>query len=56
MFVKVFSNVFSQTGETALHIACARGYVKIVDLLVKAKAHINAVEKVCKFMLGDTQF
>ena len=47
---------FSQTGETALHRASARGHVKIVDLLIKAKAHIDAVEKVWKCTLGDIQY
>ena len=55
MFFIVCSNVFSQTGETVLHIASARGHIKIVDLLIKAKVHINAVEKVWKCMLGDIQ-
>ena len=48
--------MFLQTGETTLHIASARGHLKIVGLLVKANAHVNVVDKVWKSMLDDTKF
>ena len=39
-------NYILQTGETALHLASARGHVDVVRLLVEAKADTNIVEKV----------
>ena len=39
-------NYILQTGETALHLASARGHVDVVHLLVEAKADTNIVEKV----------
>jgi ankyrin repeat protein len=38
------SNEIFSYGQTALHIACARNRVDIVDLLLRSNSNINAVD------------
>ena len=40
---KVFGDVpHIKTGATALHVAAAKGYIKVIGLLIQAGAPVNA--------------
>ncbi|CAF3015010.1 unnamed protein product [Rotaria sp. Silwood2] len=36
--------VHARTGATALHVACAKGYIDVIDILIRAGANINSVD------------
>ncbi|CAF3700278.1 unnamed protein product [Adineta steineri] len=36
--------VHARTGATALHVACAKGYLDVIDILLRAGANINSVD------------
>ncbi|CAF1620451.1 unnamed protein product [Adineta ricciae] len=36
--------VHARTGATALHVACAKGYLDVIDVLLRAGANINSVD------------
>ncbi|UJR34253.1 hypothetical protein I4U23_021657 [Adineta vaga] len=36
--------VHARTGATALHVACAKGYIDVIDILLRAGANINSVD------------
>ncbi|CAF0884380.1 unnamed protein product [Didymodactylos carnosus] len=36
--------IHQRTGATALHVACAKGYLDVMDILLKAGANINAMD------------
>ncbi|CAF3870919.1 unnamed protein product [Adineta steineri] len=36
--------VHSRTGATALHVAAAKGYLDVIDLLIRAGANLNSVD------------
>jgi ankyrin repeat protein len=38
------SIVHARTGATALHVACAKGYLDVIDILLRAGANINSVD------------
>ena len=40
MFSPFYINFF-QTGATALHVAAAKGYIKVIHLLIQAGVEIN---------------
>ena len=44
--------VYSQTGETALHLASKRGHVEVVRVLLEAKADLNILDKVQEYSVN----
>jgi Ankyrin repeat len=40
--------VLVQDGRTPLHVACRSGQDQIIDMLLEAKADVNAETKVCE--------
>ena len=43
-----------RTGATALHVASAKGYSQIVELLLKAGCDVNAIDRVSSPSLEDS--
>ena len=44
----LFSNhLKSKTGATALHVASAKGYLKVMGLLMQGGAAVNSQGKIC---------
>lgn len=39
-----------RTGATALHVASAKGYTQLMEMLIKAGADVNAEDKVDLFV------
>ncbi len=42
-----------KTGATALHVAAAKGYIKVISLLIQAGAQVNTQVLPCNFCSSD---
>lgn len=52
LFLYFLFPFYSQTGETALHLASKRGHVKVIHQLVEAHADLNILDKVWAAFFG----
>ena len=43
----------SKTGATALHVASAKGYLKVMGLLMQGGAAVNSQGKICTIAHSD---
>ena len=50
-FFFIFKSFQSKTGATALHVASAKGYLKVMGLLMQGGAAVNSQGRICT--IGD---